>query len=445
MRLTLPILLFSAAALSFGGSSLAQVKHIKTIAGTGMGAYGGDGGASTGAALHSPYVVSLDGLGNAYILDRLNARIRKIYASGVIVTVVGTGSTGYTGDGSAGTSADITPSGLAVANTEVYIADSYHRVIRKLNSAGLMSTIAGTGIYAYSGDGGPAVNASFKTPSGMAFDGAGNLYIADGDANVVRKINPAGNISTFAGTGTAGFSGDGDFSNLATLDSPYAVTADAFGNVFISDVKNNRVRKVDVSGTITTYAGVGTAGYSGDGAQATDAELNRPAGLATDKDGNLYIADADNNVIRKVATDGTITTVVGNGTPGFGGDYGPVNGCNLNRPFGVAVDAQGELYIADANNQRIRKTYTTTAVGNVASEANIGLYPNPAGSRLSVNGLSQGDKLSVLDITGRRLMSLESSSESMQNLDISSLANGVYVLTIATVNGGSAVVRFVKE
>ncbi|MBX2906903.1 MAG: T9SS type A sorting domain-containing protein [Taibaiella sp.] len=445
MRLTLPILLFSAAALSFGGSSQAQVKRIKTIAGTGIGAYGGDGGASTGASLHSPYVVSLDGLGNAYILDRLNARIRKIYGSGVIVTVIGTGSTGYTGDGSAGTSADITPSGLAVTNTEVYIADSYHRVIRKLNSAGLMSTIAGTGIYSYGGDGGPAVNASFKTPSGMAFDAAGNLYIADGDANVVRKINPAGNISTFAGTGTAGFSGDGDFSNLATLDSPYAVTADAFGNVFISDVKNNRVRKVDVSGTITTYAGVGTAGYSGDGAQATDAELNRPAGLATDKDGNLYIADADNNVIRMVATDGTITTAVGNGTPGFGGDYGPVNGCNLNRPFGVAVDAQGELYIADANNQRVRRTYTTTAVGNVAADANIELYPNPAGSRLFVNGLSKGDKLSVLDVTGRMLMGLESTSETLQDLDVSSLASGVYVLNIATVNGGSAVVRFVKE
>jgi len=446
MRLTLPILLFSAATLSLAKQSPAQTKRIKTVAGTGAGAFGGDGGASTAASLHSPYAVSLDGTGNVYILDRLNARIRKIFPSGIIVTVIGTGLTGYSGDGSVGTSADITPSGFAVSNTDIYVSDNYHHVIRRLNSVGIMSTFAGNGLNASAGDGGPASAASFKTPAGMALDAAGNLYIADGEGNVVRKINTSGVISTFAGDGTAGFAGDGGSATLASLDSPYAVALDAFGNVFISDVKNNRVRKVDVSGAISTYAGAGTAGYSGDNGPATDAELNRPAGLATDKDGNLYIADADNNVIRKVATDGTITTAVGNGTPGFGGDYGPVNGCNLNRPFGVAVDAMGDLYIADANNQRIRKTYAPTAVENTQTIANVEIYPSPAGEMLFVDGLSKGDKLSVMDVTGRVVVSAEVTNGGVEQLNVTSLAQGVYMLNITTVSGnGKAVVRFVKE
>jgi hypothetical protein len=241
----------------------------------------------------------------------------------------------------------------------------------------------------------------------MAFDTANNLYFADAKQHVVRKVSATGIITKFAGNDTAGYAGDGDFAILARLDSPYAVAADRKGNVYISDIKNNVIRKVDPSGVISTYAGIAsTFGHSGDGGPANVALLNRPAGIAVDTLGNLFIADADNDVIRKVDTAGIITTVVGNGTPGFGGDLGPVNGCNA--PVSV-TDVERDV---------------------------IAVYPNPATENITVTGTAAGDKITINDVTGRIINTdLIAMSSTSVTISLSAIPTGVYILKVTSVDG----------
>ncbi len=444
MKHTFPILLLTTLLIS--PLAQAQVPYIKTIAGTGTGGFSGDGFTSTAAELNAPQGVAVDPTGNVYIMDYLNFRIRKVNTTGSIFTIAGNGGIGHTGDGSVATSAEVRPTAIALdATNNLYISDASHGVIRKVNSLGIISTVAGIGIQGYTGNGGPATAAKLTSPYGMVFDAAGNLYVAEGINNVIRKINTSGTITGFAGNDTAGYSGDGGPATLAKLDSPYAVAADSKGNVFISDMVNNVIRKVDASGIITTYAGTGTAGYSGDNGPATMATFNRPAGIMCDAADNLYIADAYNDVIRKVDTYGVVTTVVGNGTPGFGGDLGPVNGCNLHTPFGVAVDVNGNLYIADANNQRIRATYSPTAVGRVHNDKNISVYPNPATNSFSVSGLAKSDKVSIYDIAGRVVSTTPVTSVS-QVFSTSLLSSGVYMVYVNDAAGNrKAVAKLVKE
>lgn len=434
MKLSLPLLLTS---FLFAAHAHAQVPRINTISGTGIGGFSGDGFVSTGAQLHNPQSVVLDKNNNVYILDFLNHRIRKINSSGNIVTIAGNGNTGFTGDGSVATSAEIYPYGIAVnRNNELYISDASWNVIRKVNSLGIISTVVGIGMYGNTGDGGPASAAKIGSPYGMTFDTANNLYFADAKHHIVRKVSASGIITKFAGNDTAGYAGDGDFAILARLDSPYAVAADRKGNVFISDIKNNVIRKVDPSGVISTYAGVAsTFGHSGDGGPANAALLNRPAGIAVDTNGNLFIADADNDVIRKVDTFGIITTVVGNGTPGFGGDLGAVNGCNLHTPFGVAVAANGDLYIADANNQRIRKTYTPVSVNDVERDV-IAVYPNPTTENVTITGLTKGDVIALTDITGRTMnVNINIVNASTSTVSLLDMASGWYLLKVISADG----------
>ena len=200
----------------------------------------------------------------------------------------------------------------------------------------------------------------------MAVDASGNLYIADTGNNRIRKVSATGIITTVAGNGSAGYSGDGGPATSAQLDGPEGVAVDGSGNLYIADTCNNRIRKVSATGIITTVAGNGSAGYSGDGGPATSAQLSLPAGVAVDGSGNLYIADSGNNRIRKVSATGIITTVAGNGSPGYSGDGGPATSAQLNQPAGVAVDASGNLYIADSSNNRIRKVSATGIITTVA-------------------------------------------------------------------------------
>ncbi|MGA2272114.1 MAG: hypothetical protein ABSH00_01070 [Bryobacteraceae bacterium] len=332
--------------------------------------YSGDGGLANAAGLVEPFAVVVDSSGNVYIAEPTDGRIREISTVNGkidINTIVGNGTLGFSGDGGAATSAELNrPTGVAVdASGHIYIADSLNNRIRAAQG-GSVSTFAGNGVYSYSGDGGPATSAQLNAPHGVASDNAGNYYIADSGNNVVRKVSASGAITTFAGNGTAGFGGDGTAATSAQLNGPQGVAVDGAGNVYIADTGNSRVREVS-GGTINTVVGSSTPGYAGDGGAATSAELYSPVGLALDANGNLYIADANNSAIRKV-TNGTITTIAGNGLQGYSGDGGPALSAQLNDPEGVAADAAGNLYITDTLNYAIRQVSPngniTTIAGN---------------------------------------------------------------------------------
>ena len=347
---------------------------ITTIAGTGETGFSGDGGPATEARLDRPYGVAVDGAGNLFIADWYNDRIRKVDSVGVITTVAGTDNRGFSGDGGPATEARLDrPSGVAVDGAgNLFIADWYNRRIRKVDSAGVITTVAGTGTHRFSGDGGPATAARLSSPSGVAVDGAGNLFIADLGDRRIRKVDTAGVITTIAGTGETGFSGDGGPATEARLDRPYGVAVDGAGNLFIADRDNRRIRKVDSAGVITTVAGTGETGFSGDGGPATEARLFSPWGVAVDGTGNLFIADEANDRIRKVDSAGVITTVAGTGNRGFSGDGGPATEARLSSSWGVAVDGAGNLFIADRRSYRIRKVDSAGVITTVAGTGNRG-------------------------------------------------------------------------
>ena len=334
-------------------SAVEPTNVISTVAGGGVG----DFGYATNAALYAPSGVAMDGAGNLYIADRDNERIRKVDTNGVITTVAGNGTNGYAGDGGAATNAELAnPIGVAADGTgNLYIADFINNRIRKVDTNGVITTVAGNGVKGYAGDGGTATNAELANPTGIAADGTGNLYITDSINSRIRKVDTNGLITTVAGNGVIGYAGDGGAATNAELGLPSSVAVDGTGNLYIADEFTFSIRKVDTNGVITTVAGNGAFGYAGDGGEATHAELNSPTSVAMDGAGNLYIADMHNQRIRKVDANGVITTVAGNGTNGYAGDGGAATNSELNLPHSVAVDGVGNLYIADAGNMRIRK------------------------------------------------------------------------------------------
>ena len=340
---------------------------ITTVAGNGIGGYSGDGGPATQAQLVRPSGVTVDASGNFYIADTSNDRIRKVDTKGIITTVAGNGMWGYGGDGGPATQATLnSPSGVTVdPSGNLYIADTSNDRIRKVDTKGIITTVAGND---ERGDGGLATDANLRHPSGVDIDGLGNLYIADQYSHRIRKVDTKGIITTVAGNGKEGYFGDAGPGIHAQLDYPSAVAVDVSGSVYIADSGNNRIRTVDTNGIITTVAGNGLWGYGGDGGLATQATLNYLSSVAIDASGNLYIADEWNNRIRKVDKHGIITTVAGNGTSGYSGDGGPATQAQLHGPSGVAVDGFSDLYIADSGNNRIRKVdangIITTVAGN---------------------------------------------------------------------------------
>ena len=374
------------AACAAAAVSLAQTPPaytIDTVAGSGpvggLGSYGGDGGPAVSARLSRPNGIAADGAGNIFITDAGNNRIRKIdIVSGIVSTVAGNGVFGYGGDGGPAVSARLnSPSGVAVDGAgNIFIADSGNYRIRKVDAgSGVISTVAGNGEAApreedsaegnSSGDGGPAVAARLGNPVSIAADGAGNIFIADSGNHSIRKVAAdSGVISTVAGNGKYGYGGDGGPAAEAALYYPFAVAFDGAGNLLIADTFNTRIRKVDTdSGVISTVAGNGVSGGGGDGGPATDAQLSRPNGIAADGAGNIFIADAGNNRIRKIDTvSGAVSTVAGNGQYGYGGDDGPAAEARLNHPLNIAADGAGNLFIADYGNHRIRRLTPQQAV-----------------------------------------------------------------------------------
>ena len=348
---------------------VASTGDMITFAGNLAIGHTGDGGIATSASLVTPYAVTVDSAGNVYFVENGDSDIRKITAATNIITnLVGTGIAGFSGDGSAATKAQLNfPAGLALDSSgNILIADSLNNRIRKV-SGSTISTIAGNGVLSYSGDGGPGSSAQLNNPQSVAVDSSGNFYFSDTANNVVRKVTASGAISTIAGNGTAGFGGDGGSPTAAQLNRPRGVAVDASGNIYIADSQNARVRKIS-GGSITTVAGNGTPGFGGDGGAASAAMLYTPIGVAVDAAGNLYIADFTNNRIREVAG-GTIATVAGNGQSGYSGDGHAAVSAALNGPTGVAVDASGNIYIADFNNDVVREV----SGGNINTVAGTGL------------------------------------------------------------------------
>ena len=378
---------------------------------------GGEFPSSAAAVLNAPTGVAVDGAGNLYIADSGNKRVLRRTPAGVVTTVaskdttpaadsyplnttrdvaVDAKSTVYIADGqwvakvapggpvvtlagdasyqfrANGTSATMNrlygPFGVGVdAGGAFYIADQGNRRVRKVTKAGVMATVAGPGTSTALGDGGAAVNANLSGPAGVAADRSGNLWIADFDGQRVRKVTLDGIISTAAGTGTAGYQG----ATGTQLNQPAAVAADALGNVYIADSGNHMIRRLDVSGQLSTLAGKGVRGYAGDGGVAAQALLDTPKGVAVDGDGNIYVADQGNHCIRKItnSTPPLIYTVAGTGVLGFSGDGGVATAARLYSPTGVAVDGAGALYIADTYNHRIR---TVTRDGLIRTIAGTG-------------------------------------------------------------------------
>jgi sugar lactone lactonase YvrE len=372
--------LISALLICLTGLSQAQVTPsytISTAVGNGVAGFLGDAGAATDANINFPLGIASDAAGNLYIADQLNNRIRKVGTDGVISTVAGNGTSGFSGDAAAATSAMLSfPVGVALDSAgNIYVADALNRRIRKI-SGGNINTIAGTGDAGNTGDGASATAATMSFPVGLVVDPAGNIYIADMIDNVIRKIGTDGNIATIAGNGTAGFFGDGGPALGAQLSLPEGLALDSAGNLYIADVGNHRIREMTTDGNITTIAGSGfVRGFAGDGGQAVNGVLNYPYGIALDKAGNVFIADLGNNRIRMLRTDRTIVTVAGNGTYGDQGDGGAAKSAQFRFPHAVAVDGAGRIFVSDTQNSRIRLLtpvpQTTNAAPPLISSSDI--------------------------------------------------------------------------
>ena len=348
------------------------------MAGIGTFGFSGDGGPATSARISLVQGIDVDVAGNLFIADSGNNRIRKVTPAGIISTVAGNGIRSFGGDSGPATFASLSsPRDVAVdVAGNLFIADSGNIRIRKVTPAGIISTVAGNGLRSFGGDNGPAISAPLFVTNSIAVDSGGTLFIAD--STRIRKVTPAGIISTVAGNGSNGFSGDGGPAISAQLSNANGVAVDSAGNLFISDLSNSRIRKVTTDGLISTVAGNGRLTAQGDGGTATAALLLNPYAVAVDGGGNAFIADSGHNRIRKVTPNGTISTFAGNGTPGYSGDGGPATSAQLGEPVSVAVDPAGNVFIAGCDG-RIRKVNPAGVISTFTEISSWGFCANAPG------------------------------------------------------------------
>ena len=331
---------------------------LTNVAGSGHSGYSGDCGSALKAKMNVPAGLAFDGKGNLYIADRANHRVRKVNKKGIITTVAGNGTAGFSGDGGPATKASLNlPSGIVVDNQgNLYIADRSNNRVRVVNSKGIIKTFAGNGQNGYHGDNMPAVKATLDKPFGLALDKHNNLYIADRGNNRVRKVDSSGMISSVAGDGGFYYIGDNGPAYRASIAGPTGIAVDDEGNIFIADRQNNRIRMVDKLGMIRTIMGTGQQDYNGDSELARETNLHLPFSVALDKNGDLLVIDRSHYRIRKLIMKGNrVTTVAGNGVKQFGGDGGPSQGANLEFPHGIDVDSKDNVIFSDKAHYRIRK------------------------------------------------------------------------------------------
>jgi sugar lactone lactonase YvrE len=450
------VLAFTLLFLTLFTISL-RAQTMTTIAGVDSAGFGGDKSLAVNAALNYPDAVSIDAKGNIFIGDDHNSRIRMIDGkTGVITTLAGTGEAGFSGDGGLATQAAINgPTAMAFDKEgNVYFGDEANACIRKIDmKTRVITTVAGDGEQAYAGDGEKATDASFIHPSGLAIDDSGNMYIADWGSSTIRKVNAkTGIITTIAGTGEGDFDGDGGPAVDASLSGPNELAIDKKGNLYVTDSYNNRIRKIDLNkGTITTVAGTGDAGYSGNGSKAIDASLNGPTGIAIDTAGNIFFSDWGNNCIRFIdVKTGVITVVAGNGESGFGGDGGPAEMAQMTGAEGLALNAQGDIFIADNNNNRIRKVempHDLNFIPYNADNDNILLYPNPANNVVNVKvneDIQQGSVLVMYNITGQQVW-ITGAEAHAKNLvfSVSTMPTGIYFVKLQSPDGTTSMKKLV--
>jgi hypothetical protein len=336
-----------------------EIGKIQTVVGTGEEGYSGDGGPALEATIGEAYGCSFDIDGNLYICDGRTHTIRRIDKfTQVITTVAGIGEAGYSGDGGPATEAtmDNIYSLTVDANGDIYIVDRFNAAVRKIDAAtGIITTVAGTGEPGYSGDGGPGSQAQMREPNDCWLDGKGGLLIADIQDQRVRRLDlSTGTIDTFAGDGEKRRAGDGGPATAASLMGPRAVCMDTKGNTYIAEREGNGVRKVDANGVMYTFAGTGEPGYTGDGGPALTATWGAPKAMRCDNHDDLIVVDTENNAIRRIDVKTGIVTTVAGGHQGGDGDGGNATDAGLERPHGLGIDRQGNLFIADGINRRVR-------------------------------------------------------------------------------------------
>lgn len=409
--LFLSVVLFSIVSL--------RAQTITTYAGHGVSAYGGDGGPATAAGF-MPHDLKMDAAGNIYIADRPNGRIRKIDTSGVISTV---------------TPSALSPNSFALDNVgNIYIATG---TILKVNTLGIVSTFL-TGV---------------SNPYGITYDTLRNvLLVADSYHNLVKRVDTFGTVTVIAGNGTAGFSGDNGAATSAQLSWPSHAVADKWGNIYICDGSNNRIRKVDTSGIITTIAGTGptttspgayVGSYAGDGGPATAAHFNLPFRITFDTTGNMFVCDNGNNCIRRIDTAGVVSLIAGNTTLGFSGDGGPATAAEMGQPNGTVFDKAGNLYIADWDNSRIRKvslgSSTTGLAAHEAGVAAIRIFPNPNNGVFSINVTGSYREKAIVTITsvdGKVIKEMHIQTNSIADINFETpIPQGVYLVTVVSDHG----------
>ncbi|MCK4587443.1 MAG: hypothetical protein KAU29_08875, partial [Gammaproteobacteria bacterium] len=391
---------------------------ITTIAGNGLPGYSGDGGMATSASILLPRRSKVDSLGNLYITDNGNARIRKVDLSGIITSIAGSGEKSFSGGGGLATAANLSfPHSVATSGGDVYIADTFNERIRKIGTGNIINTIAGdpaSPILPYATSASALLSRIISPTDIITDDSTGDIYIADQAGQRIYKVTNDGSISTVAGQLTFGYSGDGGLAIDAELNRPGSIALDSAGNLYIADTENHRIRKVNTSGIITSLAGSGIGGFSGDGGLAILSQLNKPTGIYVDTLGNIYFADSNNHRIRKIQTDGTIVTIAGNGTGDFSGDGGPAVNASLNSPRQITSDALGNLYIADRNNHRIRKIDTSNIISTIAGDGTRAFTGDNAPaiaaslSNPSDVAMSAAGHLYIADLSNQRIRRIES-------------------------------------